>query len=152
MSGAELIAAERAKAAWRDVLDKLFAIVGPLTDETSEHFDIAGAMMRRPDVEEDAVAIIERHLRPAEPSPVAAWQPIETAPKDGTPVVLIGTLQSDPRRIRACLTQWYENERDSPCWAVGWCFAAPGFMDLFVPTHWTRPPVSKAEQEKGAQQ
>lgn len=85
---------------------------------------------------------IERHLRDAMRASAPAgeatpqWQPIETAPKDGTRIVAIGRVRHDGWwRPRACVTRWHKIE-ESPAYAVGWEFVSPGYADVFDPTHW----------------
>jgi hypothetical protein len=77
-----------------------------------------------------------------------AWQPIETAPKEGTHIVLLGTLWNDPNQtLRACVS-WYCNDRkDSPAYCLGWFFSAPGYSNGFNPTHWMRLPARFTERE-----
>ena len=88
------------------------------------------------------------------------WQPIETAPKDGTKVVL-----AHPEWSEYPVAQWMEypgnpvldaNERD--CWVFGWGHDSIGFTvgieDYWLgwdedqmPTHWMPlPPAPEATQ------
>jgi hypothetical protein len=75
---------------------------------------------------------------------MSEWQPIETAPKDGTEIVAVGRLKSDERYQirRACITRW--SNGGPPVYAEGWSFVAPGISDLFVPTHWMPLPGAPA--------
>ncbi|HYU99911.1 MAG TPA: hypothetical protein VE977_13870 [Pyrinomonadaceae bacterium] len=82
----------------------------------------------------DTIRIYLAALPKQEPS---GWRSIESAPKDGTHVVLFGTLWKDPdQRPRACLSWWCNRREDSPAYALGWFFIAPGYADGFNPTHW----------------
>lgn len=89
-----------------------------------------------------AESILRRHFAGLE---VVQWRPIETAPKDGTWIVAIGTLTSFPwsmgvGTIRATVTRWNETAR-SPVYARGWQFVSPGYMSTFEPTLWQPLPV-----------
>jgi hypothetical protein len=97
---------------------------------------------------------VRRRIAPVDPEPVVdearmddAWQTIETAPKDGTFIVLLGRLPSDTSeyRVRATVTRWWEYAPDNPAFVRGWSFMAPGYADAFIPTHWTPLPHGKAE-------
>jgi hypothetical protein len=69
-----------------------------------------------------------------------AWLPIESAPKDGTELVLLGTIYDDDyQRLRSCVGRWHE-EADAPAFTVGWQFSSPGYVAQFVPTHWMKLP------------
>lgn len=75
------------------------------------------------------------------------WQEIETAPKDGTWIVAVGRLRNNPLLLRACLTRWAQHT-DPPVYAEGWSYSAPGYSDLFDPTHWMPlpdPPVAPGD-------
>lgn len=70
-----------------------------------------------------------------------AWESIDTAPRDGTEIVLFGNLKSDPKgKKRACLSWWSDDENKAPAYAVGWQWSTPGYADLFEPTHWRHQP------------
>lgn len=58
------------------------------------------------------------------------WQPIETAPKDGTAVLLFGQFTNDfPVDARSRqIGQWFQGYSDRAWWVVN---ALP-----FYPTHW----------------
>lgn len=64
------------------------------------------------------------------------WQPIATAPKDGTEIVLLGSLPSTPKKLRSTIGKWCDKEEDSPAWVKGWPWSSPGYSDEFLPTHW----------------
>jgi hypothetical protein len=57
-----------------------------------------------------------------------AWQPIETAPKDGTPVLLFGKFTSLSGAEGGYIGQWFQGYSDRGWWVVS---ALP-----FFPTHW----------------
>ncbi len=59
------------------------------------------------------------------------WQPIESAPRDGTHVVLYG----DPGQLRPFVGRYYE----SPAWRSGWLDADDVFNH---PTHWMPLPAA----------
>lgn len=69
-----------------------------------------------------------------------AWHPIESAPKDGRLVVLLGRIDSNkPEPIRACIATWEEEAR-SPFFVQGWAYVSPGYVAAFKPTHWAELP------------
>lgn len=81
-------------------------------------------------------------------TPNQHWQPMETAPKDGTRVVLFGALQGDPNQTpRACVSWYCRDRKDSPAYCLGWFFSAPGYTNGFQPTHWT--PLPAAHDHRG---
>lgn len=92
------------------------------------------------------------------------WQPIETAPKDGCPILIATTTQ-------IVLAAWHRHQGgpgasskipQKPNWCVwangdtlvdeGWDDGAGWFMELDgKPTHWMpepKPPKSKADEER----
>lgn len=59
------------------------------------------------------------------------WQPIETAPRDGTPILAFWRHGGD--KTRCSVIRWHKDE-----W---WTFASPGLHNLCAhtdtePTHW----------------
>jgi hypothetical protein len=73
-----------------------------------------------------------------------AWQPIETAPRDGTIILLAGgtwgdeDLEEAPRVMAA---RWYEHQRwrSDPVWGCWNVCCAEGGCSIFPysdPTHW----------------
>lgn len=74
------------------------------------------------------------------------WQPIETAPKDGTWIVVVGPIfhregEGDGTwrgMPRACVSRYFDesNYRDSPAYVPGWCYNTPGYSSTIEPTHW----------------
>jgi hypothetical protein len=94
----------------------------------------------------DALRACADALAPPEPG----WQPISTAPKDGTWIVVVGPIHdSDAPTFRghprACVSRWFREEdfRESPAYAPGWCYSAPGYSSTIQPTHWMPLPASQ---------
>lgn len=68
-----------------------------------------------------------------------SWQTIDSAPKDGRTIVAVGIRREHPdgpRRWRSCVTWYCHDPKESPAYAKGWFYAAPGYADVFEPTHW----------------
>lgn len=88
---------------------------------------------------------------------MAEWQPIETAPKDGTEIVVLGHIftgfegfaeeEKYSQRLYSCISAWYSHEdrRKSPAWSGGWCFRAPGYVSTIRPILWQPLPPSIKE-------
>jgi hypothetical protein len=75
---------------------------------------------------------------------MSTWQPIATAPKDGTKVVLLGYVGGDAhgRPLRACIGQWHDPETEPPnLMCAGWLWTSPGYTDRMEPTHWMPLPI-----------
>jgi len=67
---------------------------------------------------------------------VAGWQPIETAPRDGTAVIMYHTRLDNRCDVHKA---WWDGE----CWrGYGWSY--PEFSQ---PTHWMPLPAAPAKQE-----
>lgn len=70
------------------------------------------------------------------PLPEPAWQPIETAPKDGTEILLFELLRGEESMIRA---GYWEDQGESihdVGEAAGWSIADSGYIGEIRPTHW----------------
>lgn len=80
---------------------------------------------RRTDVETLAVEIAALEKRLAE----AGWQPIETAPKDGTELLLCSIHLYSPRT--GCWATYHPNAMGKAGWRT-----APICGDKLNPTHW----------------
>lgn len=67
------------------------------------------------------------------------WQPIDTAPKDGTVILLAGGTWGDDELAdapRVMAARWYKTNRGNYCWNA--CEAEAGYS-IFPyknPTHW----------------
>lgn len=101
----------------------------------------------------------------------SVWQPIETAPRDGTEVLLHGPVPSDPRRVTAgfwivpgpaiigdcggvCRCPEYSDEVEPPHWCTmhggdpaGWMSNDGGFTEEYPPTHWQPLPAPPSSGE-----
>lgn len=73
------------------------------------------------------------------------WQPIDTAPKDGTWVfVACASRRPDEDSYPAAVARWGKGYSDSGAWVEQWC--VDGNVDLGWwpdPTHWM--PIPKLE-------
>jgi hypothetical protein len=77
----------------------------------------------------------------AEPTPVSAWQPMETAPKDGTEILLTGGKNSG-RWVR---TAWWARRTEH------WCVDTVAGVNLGDPTGWSPLPSPPDAPESGGQ-
>jgi hypothetical protein len=67
---------------------------------------------------------------------VSDWQPIETAPQDGTEVLVYASPYEDLRGF-CCVAKWHPD--------AGWCVC-----ELRMATHWMPlPPAPAQETERG---
>ena len=83
------------------------------------------------------------------------WQPIETAPKDGTWVLLAGGDidygWDDPSKPASVVGQW---TADSECWQFAW-YDGGFYGEYETPTHWRplpAPPAIDQARGKGGQE
>lgn len=93
---------------------------------------------------EDVIDDIARDWQTHEAAPplreaqeTATWQPMDSAPKDGREVVLIGHLseRGGPTSIRACVSRYRHSGADFP-YIEGWPYFSPGYTDRFRPVAW----------------
>lgn len=89
----------------------------------------------------DAAALPSTLAALAESRKAAEWRPIETAPKDGTPIVALGYPCHFRHHLFACITFW-ANERQPPAHIDGWFFSSPGYADAFDPIAWLPLPAA----------
>ncbi len=74
------------------------------------------------------------------------WQPIETAPKDGTWILLAGGETDDEAEVRSIVAaQWAKEMPPSGRWHFAWYDG--GFYGKYLnPTHWMPlPPAPEAK-------
>lgn len=82
---------------------------------------------------------------------MSGWQPIETAPKDGTSVLIFGTKwrfdwAGDRDESFAAVCSWCEPMDDESGWSID--HSTYYTTDCLVPTHWMplpEPPVQATE-------
>jgi hypothetical protein len=79
------------------------------------------------------------------------WQPIETAPKDGTSIIVM-YLHCDTQIVHAAFwLEEYESDEidETGWWTYDWSEVSRSKMDYhYTPTHWMPlPPHPKDEQE-----
>ena len=74
------------------------------------------------------------------------WSPIETAPKDGTSVLLQwpSTFHEKPNVGQGAWREWLPGHSKDKCWKTAW--DAP-LINEYAPTHWM--PLPQALQPKG---
>jgi len=76
------------------------------------------------------------------------WQPIETAPKDGTSIILY-----EPNRKKVQIGKW-DNDRwakkPRPYWAMVSGYSDKTYERMFPPTHWQPLPPSPTESTPDA--
>lgn len=77
---------------------------------------------------DDLVEIAKRHLRDEWNMRADQWQPISTAPRDGTRILTFGLKEGQPRQ---CIT-WWRRGQDAKGY-IGWGEWHP---ELWPPTHW----------------
>ena len=88
---------------------------------------------------------------------MSGWQPIETAPKDGTAILAYGPLPSRDAGSGVRETHWKAYPEGSPGWAkwkegkgpigIGWDWYEPvhNWSHTWSPTHWMQiPPMPVA--------
>jgi hypothetical protein len=68
------------------------------------------------------------------------WKPIETAPKDGTWVLLCKPDNGKRNQCRVREGKFIYNDDDDPCWRVNF-----GFWPFDRPTHWMLMPKPPEE-------
>jgi hypothetical protein len=64
-----------------------------------------------------------------------AWQPMDTAPTDGTRIVAIGRIEHGDL-LRACTTAYHADKTRCPAFVEGWCWLSPGYAAAFYPVGW----------------
>ncbi len=95
----------------------------------------------------DRYLVAEAALRDAQAQQAAAWHPIETAPKDGTVVLLYqpaGRWKSSARSRQQVVSTGYWHQPGNPASPGFWCAAV---MVAYRPTHWMPLPLPPAPDE-----
>ena len=85
------------------------------------------------DVPEEEWAKLPKDMAAQASQTTNGWQPIETAPKDGTNVILYGSYESKPGEPFVVAGMSWDSEPVG--WTNGDCWATE-VGDRWVPTHW----------------
>ncbi len=105
-------------------LNELYAVMvdpcakGTITVQEMREQLLAEAIQQR----EQSAELARLHVRPAEPD---GWQPIETAPKDGTPFLVLAS----------------DDEQFVGCWKHGRCELFGAYAVIYPATHWHKLPA-----------
>lgn len=92
-----------------------------------------GCVTSKPDLRDDRIAELEKAL---------TWQPIDTAPKDGTWIMGWASGDLNPSRI-----SWGRNYNNNLSWCTAFCSFVEGYI-----THWTPLPRTTLEaSERGGE-
>ena len=67
------------------------------------------------------------------------WEPIETAPKDGTAILVCGRYPHYRKELAIIRIQWWDTQTDK--WA--------NVSDPIIPTHWMPLPDLPEEKSEG---
>jgi hypothetical protein len=79
---------------------------------------------------------------------MSQWQPIETAPRDGTPIVILCDLEEGPT---PAVARWQDTNAAGPhgrfVWRTGWSAVAEGCVKYWFPMPLPEPPPRSPDQE-----
>ena len=79
---------------------------------------------------------------------VPTWQPIETAPKDGTPILLYSddaVAQGRMKRAGGCAVDWWHDAKRDGCTFTGW---GKFNKTYWPPSHWVALPPTQSIQRR----
>lgn len=135
-----------------DLLSRCLALIDGMTPRTPEPFDVKAAATRIvQSVVLSGISVAEltaeKELRALLDAGTSGWQPIETAPKDGTPVIAYAAalVHADFNPSGSVEAYWQDDEG----WiGATWCAEHDNWHEKVIwPTHWMPKPAPPVDPE-----